>query len=893
MNERLFNIAAAANRFVKRWGNTRRTWEELKECLLNVRETSETAAEYRAMGRERQTDVKDVGGFVGGYLRDGLRKSTHVEYRSLICLDYDDFSEARMADLRAAMAAYGCAWVAHSTHKHTADAWRIRVVIPAGRDMVPDEYMAVARRVAEKIGFDGIDRSTFEAARLMFWGSRSKGAPYVAESDEGGWLDVDAVLGSYDEWRDMSAWPLLPGEVASGFFADDRGGERRISAAGLLPDGRARQEDPTQRRGVVGAWCRCHDVHDVIATHLSGVYVRHSAGRYTHVGSKTVGGAWVVEGGKFLYSFHATDPASGRLLNSWDLCELHLFGDLRDPRKRGERSPAYQAMERMALADPAVKSRMMSERAAEFDGFDLGGGESGAPCGATSTARGRAALQKTQAQILDSGEADRAEAADSAEAADPMEEEMALWEERRGHVLKTQKDGSVRSSISNCIAILNGDPRLRDRVALDDFTGFVMVEGPLPWRRTSPRWNNTDDALLRVFLDREYGINGANKVDDALMAVANRRGYHPVRRYFESLEWDGVKRLGGLFTDVIGAEKTDLNRELAHLIFVGAVARIFEPGCKFDYFIIVSGPEGCGKSTLFSVMGGPWFSDSVATIEGKEGMESVQGKLIIELGELVGVKRSAVESLKSFISRQEDRYRPAYGRKEEWRPRQCVLVGTTNEDLFLSGITTGNRRSPVVDVNPELRTIKEEVGEYVTRWRDQLWAEAVALYRGGYKLWLNDELTAEARKTQDTHNLDKQNALFPEVARFLDLPLPQTWDTGFSQSERFEWLDKYAMNPGAMEAEETTFGAFRPREYVTVAEILQELFRIDRASREYTPKGREIGQYMNSLTDSWKFCGTRKNRIYGKQKTWHRVATETDFVATDSVASSVADLDDL
>ncbi|MBD5369623.1 MAG: hypothetical protein HDR80_00530 [Bacteroides sp.] len=851
MNNLTLTIAVARSRRAKRWSNVEMTWEELRDRLLDVRETQETAPEYRRMSRDAQTEVKDVGGFVGGRLRDGIRKATHVESRSVVTLDYDDFSKERMTQLRDALDQMGVAWAVHSTHKHADYAWRIRLTVPASRPMTGDEYGAVARRVAELVGMTGIDRSTFEACRLMFWGSRSKGAPYVAESSEGDALDVDGMLASYADWRDMSLWPLAPDEETDRLYEASGHAVGAPVAAGV--PGR-RQEDPTAKKGLVGAFCRTYDIEGAIGRYLPEVYTRKGRNHYTYTRGTTSGGAWVVEDGKFLYSYHSTDPAHGRLLNAWDLVRVHRFGHLDGEEGRGDRLPSFREMSALAMEDGAVRLRLMDERHAEarsdFDG-------AGAP--EEEISGSRPLREDGQA----TGEAPEAEPA--AEAA------WAEWDRVRAAKLKPQKDGTLKTTITHCDVVIDGDPRLKGKIWLDDFSGQIMVEGSLPWRRTAARWTNNDDALLRGFLDRYYGLNGAQKVDDALISVANRYGRHPVRVYLEGLEWDGTERLERVFTDVLGAEDTALNRELFRLICVGAVRRIFEPGSKFDYFIIVRGPEGTGKSTLFQKMGGEWFSDSVSSIEGKEGMEAVQGKWIIEMPELTSVKRSEVELLKGFISRLEDKYRPAYGRKEEWRPRQCVMVGTTNEDLFLRGITTGNRRSPVVVVDPKLKKVDEWVGDWVDRWRDQLWAEAVALYRRGYRTWLDTELEKEAKATQDAHNLDKQSVLFPEVDRFLDMWLPEHWEDDYTQAERLKWLDEQGMTQSVDSGGEEPVG-FRRREYITCTEILQELLRMKRTDAGYIAKSREMGQYLNSL-EGWTFIGPRRNRIYGNQKTWRRSLT--------------------
>lgn len=825
MEEKKYCIATGKSRFERVWHNEAVTWGWLVEKMSHPVVTSESMSDYRAMSRERQTAVKDVGGFVGGYLTNGRRSANSVGERSLVTLDYDDFDAAHLERIREALP---CRWLMHSTHKHREDAWRVRLVIPLSRGLGADEYGALVRKVAEKCGFEGIDRSTFEPSRLMFWPSRSSDAPYLFEQGEGDLLDVRTVLAEYRDWTDMSSWPLLPGEEAAIHQEGATGGV--MTAAGALRDaGRhGRQEDPREKKGLIGAFCRTYGITGAISRFLPEVYEPARGNRYTHVGSKTHGGAWVLDDDRFLYSFHGTDPVQGRLLNAWDLVRLHRFGT-EDSGTRGEsrqdRLPSTRRMEELAMGDGAVKLTLMKERraavAADYAGMDLDEGE---------------------------------------EESTPEQQE---WEEIcKG--LPFAKDGTLKTTIATAMTVIDKEPRLTGRLRLNDFTGDIDVTGRLPWRRSSKTWNNTDAACLRGFLDREFGMSGKEKIGDALKNVANAHGYHPVRDYLSGLQWDGVPRVAGLFTDVLGAEKSELNAELSKLIFKAACRRIFNPGEKFDYFVILQGPEGCGKSSLFSLMGGEWFSDSVVTIEGKEGMEAVQGAWIIEIGELIGVKKSAVEQVKGFISREVDTYRPAYGEIKEKRPRQCVLVGTTNDELFLRGINTGNRRQPVVEIRPELRTVEEPVRDYVKRWRDQLWAESMELHREGTPLMLAPELDEEVRRIQDDHNLDKTNPLFPEVARFLDFYLPDDWEKR-SLEERQTWL-RSQNDP----TEPSLFNRHR-RERITVPEVLQELFEMKRTDKDYLSRSREIGQYLNSLKGSWRFVGPKRTKIFGVQKTWERL----------------------
>lgn len=255
----------------------------------------------------------------------------------------------------------------------------------------------------------------------------------------------------------------------------------------------------------------------------------------------------------------------------------------------------------------------------------------------------------------------------------------------------------------------------------------------MPWNERAVRWTNADEANLRVYLEEHYGLTGKDRIKDARTAVVTRRSTHPVREYLSALQWDGVPRLDTLIIDYLGAEDNELTRLMTRKHFTAAVKRIMQPGCKYDYCLIVAGPEGIGKSTLFSVMGGEWFSDSLVTMEGTKGMEQARGGWIIELPELGSIKRSDVEQVKAYISRQCDAYRPAYGAVVEEHPRQCVFCGTTNETNFLKG-DTGNRRFWVIKVDGNRKA--ECTRGQLAQLRDQIWAEAVQRWKDGETLYL-------------------------------------------------------------------------------------------------------------------------------------------------------------
>lgn len=662
------------------------------------------------MSKRDQDNVKDVGGFVGGAVRGGRRISGAVQLRHVITLDADFVKGDFWASVSML---FDHACLIYSTHSHRPDRPRLRLLIPLSRPVSPDEYQAVSRWIANMLGINQFDASTFEAHRLMYWPSTPADGEYVFEYQDLPWVNPDDILTQYEDWRDPSFWP----EPEHGRAARKREAERA--------------EDPHEKRGIVGAFCRTYSIEDAIETFLSDVYEQHSSGRYTYKAGSTTGGLVLYEDGKFAYSHHGTDPVGGRLVNAFDLVRIHKFGKLDDDAKEGTpvvRLPSYTAMATLAAEDENVRKTLGHERM-EQAAADFGGAQN------EGSARG---------------------------AVDWMAE------------LEMTKSGDIRSTRHNILTILEHDPRLKGRIALNEFTGRPAVRGDLPWRKLNnrPHWHDRDDDGLRYYLERLYGLNSPTKTSDALGVLLERHRFHPVRDYLTSLEWDKRPRADTLFIDYLGAQDTPYVRAVTRKALVAAVARIMEPGCKWDYMVVLVGPQGIGKSLILNKIGKQWFSDSLTTVQGKEAYEQLQGAWIIEMGELAATRRAETEAIKHFLTKREDIYRVAYGRQVSVFPRQCVFFGSTNDDTFLRD-RTGNRRFWPVAVGGR-RPAKNLWTDFTDEEIDQVWAEAVQLYQEGERLYLPKDLEAEAQAVQEAHT--EESELAGPVREFLDRLLPENWD---------------------------------------------------------------------------------------------------------------------
>lgn len=790
-NDTTLDIAFCKSRKDKVFKNKKVTWGSFLLTLSKTKRTSETVSQYIAFNKSKQDDIKDVGGFVGGYLEEGSRKK--VKFRQLICLDCD-FGDPGIWDNWLLL--YGNASCVYTTHKHTSENYRFRLIIPLDRKVNSDEYQAVARRIANDLGIDHFDDTTYQANRLMYFPSTSSDGKYVFQYEDAPFLSVDEVLNTYEDWRDVSSWP-----TSSRVIKDIKHEIKK-------------QTDPTEKKGVVGAFCKAYSIQEAISTYLSDVYRECDIpNRYTFVGGSTSGGV-VVYDDKFAYSHHATDPSSMQLCNAFDLVRIHKFGYLDTEVVEGcpiNRYPSYVKTLEFLEKDERVKIELGKEQMSDFENVD---------------------------------------------------NESLDWLSK----LSYTKQGVIQATTDNVVLVLENDSKLKNCLGYNEFEHREVALKDLPWRKVSsnPYWSDADDAELRYYLEKHYNIVGKGKVDDAVISVIHKNTFHPVRDYLDSCEWDGVNRVDTLFIDYLGAEDSEYIRAVTRKVLCGAVARVYHPGIKFDNVAVLIGKQGLGKSQLVKLLGGPWYSDSLTTVTGKEAYEQLQGVWLMEMGELAAMKKAEVEATKLFVSKQEDRYRVAYGRRVENFPRQTIFIGTTNEENFLRD-STGNRRFWPVDCSygAEKSMWEELTPEVVKR----VWGEAKTLYEKGEPLHLNRDLEACAVEKQESHQ--EENAKQGMVESYLEIKLPADWE-GKSMAER----RAYVQDEELIKEQ----GRIR-RNKVCILEVWVELFNGD-PKKLSTYDSREINKILGNLK-GWKRSQhpVRFGDLYGRQRGYRREGSIED-VAT-------------
>lgn len=401
-------------------------------------------------------------------------------------------------------------------------------------------------------------------------------------------------------------------------------------------------------------------------------------------------------------------------------------------------------------------------------------------------------------------------------------------------MLEMNDKGNAKNTIGNCLTVFRHDPVLCQSIRYNLLTERVDVAKTLWWAKDTPALTDTDVCYFQYYLEKNYGLTSEKNIQKAIRLTADQNRYHPVRDYLTSLVWDGKERIRHALPHFLGAECNDYTHEALRLFMLGAIHRVFMPGCKFEVMPCLVGGQGAGKSTFFRLLAvrDEWFTDDLKKLDDDNVYRKLQGHWIIEMSEMLATANAkSIEEIKSFLSRSKEVYKIPYETHPADRMRQCVFGGTSNTIDFLPLDRTGNRRFLPVMVEPdkaEAHILEDEAGSRA--YISQMWAEAMEIYRGGdYRLSFSPAM-------QD-YLKEHQAAFMPEDTKagmILDFLESYKGDMVCSKQ-----LYKEALNH--------TFD--EPKQW----EI------------------REINDIMNHSVTGWEaFKNPRHFAVYGRQKGWMR-----------------------
>ena len=794
------NIAEGSSRFTQVWKNKTITISEFISRLKKPTITQETVDEFHAMPKNDQDERKDQGGYVGGVLQGGRRTAQTLANRSIVTLDLDHTGKQKTDDIIAqAEDAYkGMTWIAHCTHKHRDMEPRVRIILFLDRPVFADEYQAVSRQLAKKMGMDLFDDSTYEPHRLMYWPSIPSDLKYVfvdRTTDHGDGdnelVNVDSILEEYGPdgaWKDTTLWPTSKRQTV------------------ILKRKIERQADPHSKPGIIGAFCRIYQPIDkAIEEHLSDVYRHEGGNRYTYIEGSTSKGLVIYEGGKFAYSNHGTDPACGMLCNAFDLVRIHKFGhedENSKPDTKPDKLPSYKSMLNFAGELEPVNTEMIKS-------------------------------------MIDDAES--------------IEEDGWL------NKLVTTKEGAIKPIFGNVTEIFSHDPHVKRSLWYNENKHLKE------YGKNGREWTNEDTLNIRKYLQDKYNMDVTGNVTaDAVDWRADKQKHHPIKDYLNNIKgtWDGVKRVERLWIDYLDEEDNAFTKESAKVFILAAITRVFNPGVKFDYAPIISGPQGIGKSTFCEVLAvnPDWFGE-LTTFDEAKAVEQMRGKWIMELAELSVTNKSELEQQKHFMSGRSTTVRLAYRRDSATFHRQCVFIGSTNQKEYLKD-TTGNRRWWPIDCGPGF----SEAGKHIDvaklkNERDQIWAEGMELYAD-----IDSDLTLSPAAVKIAIQRQRGKLETDEwkgvIQSWLDLPASihrynKDWST---KAEEFNSLDGKGVEV---------------RERVCVIEIWEDCLKMKHAMRKYD-KNR-IASILDNL-DDWERKKTLKfGDRFGRQRAWVRKFEEAPF----------------
>lgn len=787
-NSFLVRFSQGTGRNLGKATNLTKSWKNFKNLFRKPDRSSERLKDYLKLPDKEQSHLKGRNGWFYRTQIEGKSRNRKSGLPSdLVTLDFDYATPELLQALIKGKIMPEWEWFLQTSRRHTPENPRFRLFIALAEPVTNELYNAVSRIVASYFDPEmvNVDKVSFRPAQMMYMPTASADSEFVFHENEGELVDWSELLDTFEltrgDWRDVTKLPKCPNEQ--------------------LRETAEKMEDPAQKPGIVGDFCRAYDIFEAIAAFelpYEAVDDGSPDPRFTYMGGTTYNGAIVYDDGKFLYSHHGSDPVADMEVNAFDLVRLHKFGDLDDADeidKKITQRASWKAMVELCRGDKKFKAEQVKSR------YDLSAMNEDFEDMPEDTSD-----DFEEAHTDDEDDEDDFADIDlppEAHAPTPSRSEVPTDDERvvglgEGHSVFTRKkrgkpdkdwmqglaltqDGFIQSNLPNVTQILDNDMRTRNALALNEHMQEIVLIRPLrvglPFvpdyevrdQVNGDLWVDGMTAATRTFMEAEngpgkrgYGFKPSDRdMKAGLTNMSRQAAFHPIQQYLNfcadrygaNSSLSAKSRVESLWTRYLGSPDDSYHRDTALKFMVACVARAFEPGHKFDYSPIMHGAQGVGKSTFVAILAQHWYGELSADFSNHQKLvEQMQGCWIMELPELSSITRGQIEDVKAFISGTGTKARLAYNARAEKYLRQTCFIGSTNDTEFLID-STGNRRWWPIEVMIaaiDLEALRAEV--------DLLWGAAVLMYRemraaqpeGYLPLFLSDpESRARAEEMQE------------------------------------------------------------------------------------------------------------------------------------------------
>jgi len=745
--------------------NKQKSWRDFQEMLRRPVRSSETYKFYSKMPLAQKLELKQADGFFfAAPCKGGSRKKEDVGFRDILTIDVDENAEELFEELQQKSGnwLHDYEYFIQTSRSHNPDHPKFRIVILLSEGVDRHTHGPLSRIVSSYINPDmtAIDPVSHRMAQMMFKPTASKDGAFKFHANKGKALDPNKILDEFvGDWTDFSDLPFNP--------------EREKN----VRDTSQKAENPLEKEGPVGIFCRAYSISLAIETFLADEIVPADDGeaggepRYTPVGSTGSSGMVIYDNDTFIYSNHTSDPIAEQNVNAWDLVRLYKFNteDEDDDTPMAKR-PSWTKMMEFAKKDPGYRAQANAEKYAAILDFT----EDDVEEGDFEHDRDSIDVEEDDSEDVQTDDIndlydDEIDAGDSS-----TQESSKKVDKKKKKKTKAADDGieydpdwfgnldfdkteGLKSTLSNVRKIIRNDKRLKRKFGYNEFLAVPVLKTTIrtqlpdladfvcrkPKRGGDTLTDRLDDTIRAMLSEKGgYNINVTDRdIKSGVMLSALERPFHPIRDMFSRFadEWDGVERLHTVAHRYLGLPQSAYSAEAFTKAMIALVGRQFEPGLKFHNMMVLQAPQGGeGKSTFTEIMGFKEFHTDLNVDLGDNAkvVEGLQGKIIAELGEMKAYNKSESSAMKAFLSRSEEQVRVAYAKNTMEYPRQSICIGTINDGEYLKDPSGARRYWPMLVTKTKRDRIDNPAfkKEY-----PQIVGEAVHAYRALREEWGPDE----------------------------------------------------------------------------------------------------------------------------------------------------------